>query len=177
MPKAKKFLYIILYYMLVIVLVRVSQLVIRLLLSLSLLNVQGPTQGSITLEILGYYLALGIVSFLAYRRCAIKHPQVNYLSLLLFTGLVLMIHLLLIYYGSWAAILKTTSGGWQLTDFLHNGRAYMPDGGLLRFFFDLTLMPDDLRAQSILLRDLIFLIASTLGFYSAKVGRKIAIQI
>ena len=40
--------------MLVIVLVRVSQLVIRLLLSLSLLNVQGPTQGSITLEILGY---------------------------------------------------------------------------------------------------------------------------
>lgn len=169
MSKAQKFPYLIGYYILLTVIVRAFKgIIIPLILNVTNLNVQGPTQLTDTIQSVGYYLIFGLASFLLYKRFFNKNPEVKYSALIVFVLLILIVHLVSVYFGSWSTALKISPNGWQLSDFISRGRAFVPNGGILKSLYDLTMISDDPSVTSLLLKDFLLLATSSLGFFSTK---------
>ncbi len=169
MSKAWKFPYLLGYYLLLTAIVHVfKSIIIPLLLKVTRLTVQGPTQFTDSIETVGYYIIFGLASFLLYRRFAKKNPNVNYGSLFVFVCLIIVAHLISVYFGSWATALKISPNGWQISELFSKGRAFVPNSGILKTLYDLSLVSDDPSVTTLLLRDLLLLVTSGSGFLSVR---------
>ena len=162
----KKAVNLILYYVLVIIIANLVVGILSIILKISLVTVQGPTLFSQISEIATYYIALYIASYLLFRLLGKKHPQIKNKEIILFGVLIILLHLLIIFFGRWSTVWFITNG--SLAEIMFVG-----GNG---FIESLTEIPRLYYFIALVIEDVCFIIFALIGYSKELQNKKHTIK-
>lgn len=159
----KKAVNLILYYVLVIIISNLAVGILSLILKFFLVTVQGPTLFSQISAIITYYIALCIASYLLFRLLGKKHPQIKYKEIILFGVLIVLLHLLIIFFGRWSTV-------WFITGSLALAEIMFVGGN--GFIESLTEIPRLYYFIALVIEDVCFIIFALIGYSKGLQNKK-----
>ena len=151
----KKIITLIGYYVLVIFMAGLLSGIVSIALTLNLVTVQGPTLFSQTSMLVAYYVGLSIASFVLFRTYAKKNPQSNRKEILLFAGLIMILHATMVFLGTWPPIWIFPDGSFSLAHLLYNGWGFLESA---------RDVPPSYVFAALLIEDICFAVFSLAGY-------------
>lgn len=152
----KKAFNLILYYTLGIIAANLAVGILSLILKISLTTVQGPTLFSQISEIVTYYTILSIASLLLFRLLGKKQPQIKYKEIIFFGVLIVVLHLVIIFFAGWGAVWSISTGSLSLTKIMYAG-----GNGLIESLRDI---PRLYYFIALVIQDVCFIIFALIGY-------------
>lgn len=144
------------HYALAIIIANLVVGILSLIFKITLLTVQGPTKFSRLSEIATYYIALSFAFYFLFRSYARKINRLNPKEVMLATGLILILHVVVVFTAEWNTVWYMTTGSSALAKEVYTGGGYLESmRDIPRFYYFMAL----------LLEDLCFLIFSSIGYY------------
>lgn len=164
MLKSRKYPILIIHFVLILFLANVTMGVISLILKLTLVTVQGPTEMSQLIQLTIYYAAISIFSYLMIRRLTQKNPSINTFDLVVIIIILFTVEGILNYFGFITMFLTLTSGTIATASYL-----YAFD---VSYIISVRNIPKIYFLKSDFLEFLIMLVFSLVGIYYARKTNK-----
>jgi len=164
MLKYRKYLILLIHFVLILFLANVTMGVTSLILKLTLVTVQGPTEMSQLIQLTTYYAAISIFSYLMIRRLTQKNPSISTLELVMIIVILFIIESLLNYFGNISMFLPLTSGTISTASYL-----YAFD---VSYIISVRNIPKIYFLKSDFLEFLIMIVFSLVGIYFARKTNK-----
>ena len=164
MLKYRKYPILVLYFFLILFLANVIMGITSLILKLTLVTVQGPTEMSQLIQLTTYYAAISIFSYLMIRRLTQKNPSISTLELVMIIVILFIIESLLNYFGNISMFHPLTSGTISTASYL-----YAFD---VSYIISVRNIPKIYFLKSDFLEFLIMLVFSFVGIYYARKTNK-----
>ena len=164
MLKYRKYPILLIHFVLILFLANVTMGVTSLILKLTLVTVQGPTEMSQSIQLTTYYAAISIFSYLMIRRLTQKNPSISTLELVMIIVILFIIESLLNYFGNISMFLPLTSGTISTASHL-----YAFD---VSYIISVRNIPKIYFLKSDFLEFLIMLVFSLVGIYFARKTNK-----
>ena len=164
MLKYRKYPILLIYFVLILFLANVTMGVTSLILKLTLVTVQGPTEMSQLIQLTTYYAAISIFSYLMIRRLTQKNPSISTLELVMIIVILFIIESLLNYFGNISMFLPLTSGTISTASYL-----YAFD---VSYIISVRNIPKIYFLKSDFLEFLIMIVFSLVGIYFARKTNK-----
>ena len=154
----KKAANLIFYYILGIIIAILAVGILSLILKISLITVQGPTMFSQISEIVTYYTTLSIASLLLFRLLGKKQPQIiKYNEIVFFGVLIVVLHLVIIFFAGWGTVWSITTGSLPLTKIIYAG-----GNGLIE---SLREIPRLYYFIALVIEDVCFIVFALIGYF------------
>lgn len=164
MLKYRKYPILLIHFVLILFLPNVTMGVTSLILKLTLVTVQGPTEMSQLIQLTTYYAAISIFSYLMIRRLTQKNPSISTLELVMIIVILFIIESLLNYFGNISMFLPLTSGTISTASYL-----YAFD---VSYIISVRNIPKIYFLKSDFLEFLIMIVFSLVGIYFARKTNK-----
>ncbi len=164
MLKYRKYPILLIHFVLILFLANVTMGVTSLILKLTLVTVQGPTEMSQSIQLTTYYAAISIFSYLMIRRLTQKNPSISTLELVMIIVILFIIESLLNYFGNISMFLPLTSGTISTASYL-----YVFD---VSYIISVRNIPKIYFLKRDFLEFLIMLVFSLVGIYYARKTNK-----
>lgn len=164
MLKYRKYPILLIHFVLILFLANVTMGVTSLILKLTLVTVQGPTEMSQLIQLTTYYAAISIFSYLMIRRLTQKNPSISTLELVMIIVILFIIESLLNYFGNISMFLPLTSGTISTASYL-----YAFD---VSYIISVRNIPKIYFLKSDFLEFLIMIVFSLVGIYFARKTNK-----
>ena len=164
MLKYRKYPILLIHFVLILFLANVTMGVTSLILKLTLVTVQGPTEMSQLIQLTTYYAAISIFSYLMIRRLTQKNPSINTFDLVVIIIILFTVEGILNYFGFITMFLSLTSGTIATASYL-----YAFDVSYIIFVRNI---PKIYFLKSDFLEFLIMLVFSLVGIYYARKTNK-----
>lgn len=161
----KRWFIFILYFVISSFIAVIAQSFASLIFKLTLITVQGPTVFSTISEIVIFYIAFSIASFFLFRKYGKKYQQVKNREIVVFYISILLLHLIIIFYGGWNSIYTITNGSLPIAIRLYSGTFERTHGKLYSSLRDIPRIYYYI-GQSI--EDVCFIIFSLTGYLMGK---------
>ena len=120
MLKYRKYPILVLYFFLILFLANVIMGITSLILKLTLVTVQGPTEMSQLLQLTTYYAAIAVFSYLMIKRLNQKNLSINTFDLVVIIIIFFTVESILNYFGYIMMFLSLTSGTIATASYLYS---------------------------------------------------------
>lgn len=163
MPFRDRFFIILGYYAVTVAVVFSAYIVGSLFMGLFILKGTPNTFTTFLVSTLSYLTVIALISFIMFSRLADKNPDIKYGEVLIFIVIIMVIHLIIVFFGRFDAVSSYTSTLGLLVNYLYNGDQYiMSIRDIPRYYFYLVR----------LLKDVVFLVSASIGFLQMRMISK-----